>query len=120
MEYAIETEGLERRFGKTCAIKDLTLAVPRGSVFAYVGPNGAGKTTTIHVLMNLLAPSAGRSSVLGCDSTRLGPEQFERIGYVSENQRLPEWMTIEEVLEYCAPMYPRWDKTLCETLLKVF
>jgi ABC-2 type transport system ATP-binding protein len=120
MEYAIETEGLERRFGKTCAVKDLSFVVPRGSVFAYVGPNGAGKTTTINVLMNLLVPSAGRSSVLGCDSTRLGPAQFERIGYVSENQRLPEWMTIEELLEYCAPLYPRWDGTLCETLLQVF
>lgn len=120
MDNAIETESLERRFGRIDAVKNLTLAVPRGSIFAYVGPNGAGKTTTIKVLMNLLEPSRGRASIMGCDTTRLGPPQFERIGYVSENQRLPEWMAVEELLEYCAPMYPKWDRTLCEKLLVLF
>jgi ABC-2 type transport system ATP-binding protein len=120
MENAIETESLERRFGKTAAVKDLTLAVPRGSIFAYVGPNGAGKTTTIHVLMNLLEPSSGQATVLGCRSTRLGPPLFEQIGYVSENQQLPEWMTIGELLEYCKPFYPSWDESLCEKLVQLF
>jgi ABC-2 type transport system ATP-binding protein len=120
MDNAIETEHLERRFRATEAVKDLTLSVPPGSIYAYVGPNGAGKTTTIKVLMNLLEPSGGRASVLGCDSTRLRPALLQRIGYVSENQRLLEWMSVEELIDYCAPMYPTWDKELCRKLLQMF
>jgi ABC-2 type transport system ATP-binding protein len=117
MDNAIETENLERRFNRIEAVKDLTFSVPRGSIYAYVGPNGAGKTTTIKVLMNMLHPSGGHASVLGCDSTRLGPDQFRRIGCVSENQQLPEWMRIRELIDYCAPMYASWDKEFCRKLI---
>ena len=72
----------------------LDLDVPGGSIYGLVGPNGVGKTTTIKVLMNILGPSSGRSEVLEADSRRLGPRQFAQIGYVSENQEMPEWMTV--------------------------
>jgi ABC-2 type transport system ATP-binding protein len=120
MDFAIEMESLSRRFGRIEALHDLTLAVPQGSVFAYVGPNGAGKTTTIKAFMNILEPSSGRAFVLGTDSRRLGPRQFEQIGYVSENQELPEWMHVGELLRYCARMYPTWDESLCQKLLERF
>jgi ABC-2 type transport system ATP-binding protein len=112
----IETHSLSRRYGRTEAVHDLTLSVPEGSIFAFVGPNGAGKTTTIKTVMNILEPSAGRATVLGVDSRRLGPAQFQQIGYVSENQELPGWMTIRELLDYCAPFYPTWDKAFAEAL----
>lgn len=120
MTYAIETENLERRFRRIEAVKDLTISVPRGCVYAYVGPNGSGKTTTIKTLMNILKPSGGRASILGCDSRKLGAEQYSKIGYVSENQQLPEWMRVEEVIKYCALMYPNWDDVLCEKLVDLF
>src|SRR5512140_3128483 len=104
----IETESLTRRFGRTEAVRDLTLSVPEGSIFAFVGPNGAGKTTTIKTLMNILAPTSGRAEVLGVDSRRIGPAQLQQIGYVSENQEIPGWMTVEQLLAYCAPFYPTW------------
>jgi ABC-2 type transport system ATP-binding protein len=85
-------------------------------VFALIGPNGAGKTTTIKLLMNLVRPSRGRATVLGTDSRRLGVREFQRIGYVSENQKLPEWMTTGELLEYCRPLYPTWDDALRQKL----
>jgi ABC-2 type transport system ATP-binding protein len=59
-----------------------------------LGANGAGKTTLLKVLMNLLQPCAGFARVLGADSTRLGEAQLARIGYVSEGQQLPQWMTV--------------------------
>jgi ABC-type uncharacterized transport system ATPase subunit len=90
MQYAIEAQHLSRRFGRTEAVHDLTLNVPVGSVFALVGPNGAGKTTTIKTMMNLLQPSGGSARVLGTDSRKLGPAVLRRIGYVSENQDLPD------------------------------
>lgn len=116
----IETQGLTRRYGRTEAVHDLTLAVPAGSVFALLGPNGAGKTTTIKVLMNLLRPTGGSATVLGVDSRRLGEREFAQIGYVSENQQQPLWMTVRQFLDYCRPFYPTWDRALEATLLRQF
>jgi ABC-2 type transport system ATP-binding protein len=116
MTSIIQTESLSRRYGRTEAVHDLTLSVPEGAVFAFVGPNGAGKTTTIKTMMNILEPSSGRATVLGRDSRRLGPAEFRQIGYVSENQDLPGWMTIKDLLDYCAPFYPTWDAAFAEDL----
>ncbi len=118
MDYAIETRELSRAFGKTEAVRRLTLQVPTGSLFAFVGPNGAGKTTTIKVLMNLLTPSSGSAAVLDRDSRALRPADLQRIGYVSENQDLPQWMTLEDLIGYCRPFYPTWDSTFATDLAK--
>src|SRR5271166_2580130 len=99
MNHIIETQGLTRRFGKTEAVDDLTLTVPEGSIYAFLGPNGAGKTTTIKMLLNILQPTAGSAQILGVESTRLGPRELSSIGYVSENQKLPEWMTVGQLIE---------------------
>ncbi len=120
MKNAIETERLFRRFGRTEAVRDLTLEVPEGSIYAFLGPNGAGKTTTIKVLMNILQPSAGRTAALGTDSRRLRPADLARIGYVSENQKLPDWMTTEQLLSFCKPFYPSWDDDFCRKLIEKF
>ena len=120
MEHVIETKNLSRRFGKKHAVRGLDLAVPAGSIFAFLGPNGAGKTTTIKMLMNILPSTEGRASVLGADSSRLGPREFSQIGYVSENQKMPEWMTVGQLIEFCKPMYPAWDDAFCERLLQQF
>ncbi len=104
----------------TEVLHDLTLSVPEGSVTALLGANGAGKTTALKVLMNLLRPTAGRVQVLGVDSTRLGEREFAQIGYVSENQQSPRWMTVRQLLDYCRPFYPTWDRGLEATLLARF
>ena len=116
----IETQNLSRRYGRAEALHGLTLNVPCGSIFALVGPNGAGKTTTIKVLMNLIAPTGGSARLLGVDSLKLSPRERARIGYVSENQKLPEWMTVRQLLDYCRPFYPTWDRDLEASLLKQF
>lgn len=116
----IETQGLTRRFGKMEAVHGLTLAVPQGSVLALLGANGAGKTTTLKLLMNLLAPTAGSARVLGVDSRKLGEKEFAQIGYVSEGQEQPRWMTVRQLLDYCRPFYPTWDRELEATLLRRF
>jgi len=113
----IETHNLTRRFGRTEAVNGLDLAVPAGSVCALLGPNGAGKSTTIKMLVNLLPPTSGEARVLGVDSRRLGPREFAQIGYVSENQELPLWMTVRQLLNYCRPFYPTWDPGLERQLL---
>ena len=118
MPHPIETAGLSLRYGRTEAVRHLTMEVPAGSVYALIGPNGAGKTTTIKALMNLLRPSSGSASVLGTDSRHIGPVVLQRIGYVSENQELPLWMTASDLMGYCAPFYPSWDRAFAVSLAK--
>ena len=120
MNFAIVTDGLSRRFKRVKAVRDLNLQVPTGAIFAYLGPNGAGKTTTIHLLMNLIRPSGGRAEVLGVDSRKLTPRTLETIGYVSENQKPPHWMTIGAFLDFCKHLYPTWDDTYCDDLRRRF
>jgi ABC-2 type transport system ATP-binding protein len=85
-----------------------------------VGPNGAGKTTTIKILMNLVRASSGRAEVLGIESSHLSRQEFTSIGYVSENQEMPSWMTVEYLLEYLKPFYPGWDCALVKELQRQF
>ena len=120
MDHTIETESLTRRFGKTDALVNLTLQVPRGSIFAFLGPNGAGKTTMIKTIMNILQPTSGSARIFGVDSTRLAAKELSRIGYVSENQKMPEWMTVRQLLDFSRPLYPSWDDAFCAKLLAGF
>jgi ABC-2 type transport system ATP-binding protein len=120
MDSVLSTDHLSRYYGKVEAVHDLTFEVPRGSFYALLGPNGAGKTTTIHTLMNLREPSSGMATVLGVDSRHLGPAQLAQIGYVSENQKLPRWMTVGQLLAFCKPLYPTWDDDLCSKLTRTF
>jgi ABC-2 type transport system ATP-binding protein len=120
MDHAIETERLTCRYGRTRAVDQLTMRVPAGSIYALLGPNGAGKTTTLKTLMNLRTPASGRARVLGVDSRALGPADLARIGYVSENQRIPSNMTIGEIEAFCRPWYPTWDAALATELRERF
>jgi ABC-2 type transport system ATP-binding protein len=111
---------LVKRFRQVAVLDGLNLSVPEGSVFGLAGPNGAGKTTSIKILMNILQPTSGHAEVLGIDSRKLGAEAFVNIGYVSENQELPEWMTVEYLLAYLKPFYPAWDDARAAQLIRQF
>lgn len=117
---AIECEHLTRTFGNTRAVDDLNLTVPAGSIFALLGANGAGKSTTLKLLLNLLRPSAGKARVLGVESTQLKKEMFRKIGYVTEDQALHDWMTLDQLLGYYRPFYPQWDSALEQQLRTIF
>jgi ABC-2 type transport system ATP-binding protein len=111
----IRTDHLHKKYARQEALHDLTVDVPEGSVFALVGPNGAGKTTAIKTLMNIFEPTSGRAEVLGVESRKLGAEQFAQIGYVSENQKLPDWMRVGYFFSFCKRFYPTWhDADLAE------
>ncbi len=118
MSNAIKTEKLSKKFWTVKALHEISLEVPQGAIYALVGPNGAGKTTAIKVLMNVLAPSGGRAEVLGVDSGRVRGDFFTQIGYVSENQELPEWMRVDQFFDYVRPFYPNWDRELEKSLLQ--
>jgi ABC-2 type transport system ATP-binding protein len=117
----ITIRGLKKRYRKNEALHGIDLDIPPGKVTAFLGPNGAGKTTTIKCAMNLLERDAGTVEVLGKDARKLGAEQWQRIGYVSENQRMPGWMTVPQLLDYLRPMYgEHWDRDFERKLLADF
>jgi ABC-2 type transport system ATP-binding protein len=120
MNSTIQTKSLSKRFGHTDAVNGLDLFVPEGAIYALVGPNGAGKTTLIKMLMNIIRPTAGSSEVLGIDSSKLAGKAFNRIGYVSENQELPEGMTVGGMLDYFRGFYPTWDSALASQFVRQF
>ena len=120
MSSPIQCEHLSKKFRRVPAVSDLNLEVPEGSIYGLVGPNGAGKTTLIKMLMNILQPTSGRAAVLGVDSRHLSPREMTAIGYVSENQDLPEWMTVSYFLKYLKPFYPTWDDALAQDLVRQF
>lgn len=113
----IETHNLSVSLGGKQILHSLTLRVPPGTICALLGPNGAGKTTLIKTLMNIHTPKAGEASIFGVASTRLGPAELQRIGYISENQKLPDYMRVGEFLTFCAALYPNWDSAWCDKMV---
>lgn len=120
MNNAILTKNVRKRFRKVDALAGLNLDIAEGAVYALVGPNGAGKTTTIKILMNLFRPTSGLAEVLGIDSRKISARTLALIGYVSENQELPLWMTVAGFLGYLRPFYPTWDRKLENELIQRF
>jgi len=117
----ITIQGLRKSFRRTAALRGVDLEVPEGRVTAFLGPNGSGKTTTIKCAMNLVERDAGVVEVLGVDARRLAPGHWRRIGYVSENQQLPDWLTVPQLLDYVRPLYGRfWDRDFERKLLGEF
>lgn len=111
---------LTKRFRSVTALDSLDLCVKPGDVLALLGANGSGKSTTFRLLLNIYHPSAGTSSLLGTASSRLNGQDFDKVGYVSEGQKMPKWMRVDEFLDYCSGFYSEWDKDLCERLLLGF
>jgi ABC-2 type transport system ATP-binding protein len=120
MTPVITVDNLSKRYRRNTVLNGLSLDVHEGSVFGLIGPNGVGKTTTIKILMNILKADAGEARVLGVPSLHLQPAHFQKIGYVSENQQLPGWMTIRYLLDYLRPFYPSWDSGHADALLEQF
>src|SRR5216110_2021489 len=120
MPQAIHTDQLSKHFGRVIALDRVNLDVQEGALYALVGQNGAGKTTTIKVLMNLIRATGGSAIVLGTDSHNIRGKSYTQIGYVSENQEMPEWMKTGALLKYLREFYSTWDSDLEQSLVKQF
>jgi ABC-2 type transport system ATP-binding protein len=102
MTTAIEMRGVRKAYGDFVAVDDLSLVVPRGSVFGLLGPNGAGKTTTLRMLMDILAPDAGEVHI---DGRPRGREDLARIGYLPEERGLYPKMTVTDQLVFLGELH---------------
>ena len=119
-EPVIQIENLTRRFGPKAALDGVSLTIPAGTVFGLVGENGAGKTTLIKHALGLFKAQTGRVSVFGLDPVADPVGVLGRIGYLSEDRDLPDWMRISELLRYSQAFYPSWDAMYVDELLQTF
>ncbi len=119
-EIVISIKNLSRNFGSTCALNHINLDIPRGSVFGLVGVNGAGKTTLIKHMIGLLKAKEGEISVLGMDPVKNPVEVLSRIGYVADEKDFPDWMQVDEILNYTQAFYPNWNHQYAQELLESF
>ena len=104
----IETSALAKRYRRTWALRDCSLAVPAGHVTALVGPNGAGKTTLLNLAAGLLRPSSGRICVL--DGERPGSDGARaRIGFVAQDAPLYGHLSAGEMLHLARNLNHTWD-----------
>jgi ABC-2 type transport system ATP-binding protein len=116
----IEAHGLTRFFGRKCAVDGLSFSVPRGSVFAFIGRNGAGKTTTIRMLLGLLEPTRGSSTILGHDSAALPPAARARIGYLAEGHPVYGWMRVGQYARFQSGFYRHWNQDVFASVIDYF
>lgn len=119
-EAIIEIRDLTCRFGAKVALDHVSLSVPRGTVFGLVGENGAGKTTLIRHVLGLLRAASGSVRVFRRDPVADPPGVLGRLGYLSEDNDLPGWMRVEELLRYTRAFYPDWDPDYAEELRRTF
>ena len=110
----IETTDLHKRYDEVAAVNGLTLQVPAGSICGFLGRNGAGKTTTIKLLLGMARPTSGEARVFGLSATdpEAGVAIRRRIGFVSDEKDLYDYMTVAEMIRFTAPFFPRWRADL--------
>jgi ABC-2 type transport system ATP-binding protein len=119
-ESIISVSELTRRFGATTALDAVSLSLPRGAVYGLVGANGAGKTTLIRHILGLLRAQGGSVRVFGLDPVADPVGVLSRIGYLSEENDLPGWMRVDELVRYSRAFYPAWDDAYADELRQAF
>ncbi len=95
--YALEVRHVTKRFGGFTAVSDLSMKVPKGSIYGFLGPNGSGKTTTMRMIMSIFYPDEGEIRVLGHSDAA---EVKDRLGYLPEEKGLYKKMKVREIVAY--------------------
>ena len=119
---AIEATDVWKRYDDVEALRGLSLQVPAGSICGFLGRNGAGKTTTIKVLLGMARPTKGSARVLGVasDDPVAGAAVRERIGFVSDEKDLYDYMTVGEIIDFTRPFFRGWRNDLEQKYLSTF
>ncbi len=107
------TEGVD-------VLRGLTFAVEAGQVVGLLGKNGAGKTTLLRIAMGMIEPQKGAVRIFGLDPRERPVEVKRRVGYVSEEQILPPFLRVEQVIDLHRGLFPSWDPELAQRLMARF
>ena len=117
---AIRIAGMTVRYGRRVAVDAASLEVPRGSVYALLGRNGAGKSSLVRCALGQQRATSGTSVILGHDSWKHRTRLMESIGVVAEDADAPPEMRVQQLGDFCAPLYSRWDAKSFDTRLDRF
>lgn len=119
----IELINLTKRYGSFTAVNDVTLSIPKGTIFAFLGTNGAGKTTTIRMMSGVLRPTSGTVTICGYDIQRQPIEAKSRIGVIPDHPYVYGKLTGREFLSFMADLYcvqPKVAAPRIEELLGIY
>jgi ABC-2 type transport system ATP-binding protein len=118
----IETMGLSKLYGRSYAVRNLNLTVRSDRITAFLGLNGAGKSTTIRMLLGMIRPSEGSGTVLGrrIDDPVESVALRRDVAYVSEDKRLYNYMTVEQMIRFTTGFFPGWHDDIANALLRHF
>src|SRR5215510_5169288 len=117
----VDINDLSRSFGQKAALGGVSFRASAGQVYGLVGANGAGKTTLIKHLLGLLRATTGSVRVFGLDPVRDPVRVLGRVGYLSEEREMPEWMRIDELMAYTQAFHPTtWDASYAHELIETF
>jgi len=119
MEYAIEINGLKKKFG-SFGIEEVSFSLPKGFIMGFVGKNGAGKTTTIKAILNMLKRDAGEIKIFGKDNIEHEAETKQKIGEVMDSPFYEQEWTLTQVGKVLKPFYPSWDDHKFSEMLRQF
>ncbi len=119
-EPVVDISELTRSFGTKTALSSVSLSIARGTVHGLVGANGAGKTTLIKHILGLLRAESGSVRIFGLDPVTHPVGVLSRIGYLSEENDIPGWMRIDELMRYSRAFYPAWDDRYAAELQQAF
>jgi ABC-2 type transport system ATP-binding protein len=121
-DVVVEAAGLEKAFGATAAVRGLDLRVERGTICGFLGRNGAGKTTTLKMLIGMVQPTGGSVRVFGLDpwDAADGVAIRRRTGFVSDDKDLYDGMTVDGLIRFTAPFFPKWDHALAASYQRRF
>src|SRR5688500_1938713 len=117
MRPIVDVNDLSRSFGGKTALDGVSFHATAGQVYGLVGANGAGKTTLLKHLLGLLRATTGSVRVFGLDPVRVPVGVLGRVGYLSEERELPEWMRRDELIAYTHAFHPSWDVTYARELI---
>ena len=110
----LECKGLTKRFGRTTALDEVSLAIEPGRIVGLLGPNGSGKTTLIKLANGLLTPEGGYIAVCG---TAPGRESHSLVSYLPERTAIPTWMTARQLLDFYGDFYQDFRREAAEEML---
>ena len=110
----LECKGLTKRFGRTTALDEVSLAIEPGRIVGLLGPNGSGKTTLIKLANGLLTPDGGYIAVCG---TAPGRESHALVSYLPERTAIPTWMTAKQLLDFYGDFYQDFRRDAAEEML---
>jgi ABC-2 type transport system ATP-binding protein len=118
----LETEDLTKHYGKFAAVRGLNLSISAGSITGFLGQNGAGKSSTIKMLLGMMRPTSGSGKIfdLRIDHPTQSINIRKRAAFVSEDKRLYDYMTVEQIIGFTRSFFPGWRHDLEKRLLKEF